>query len=71
MKLKYVGAMPLISDKGVGFDHTQPDKYTLHLHNIRGKEYKGEELTSVLKKYCPTGEKETTIYFVKSPRSYL
>jgi len=28
MKLKYVGAMPLISDKGVGFDHTQPDKYT-------------------------------------------
>ena len=28
MKLKYVGAMPLISDKGVGFDQTQPDKYT-------------------------------------------
>jgi len=28
MKLQYVGAMPLISDKGVGFDQTQPDKYT-------------------------------------------
>jgi hypothetical protein len=28
MKLKYVGAMPIVSDKGVGFDETKPDKYT-------------------------------------------
>jgi len=27
MQLKYVGDMPLISKNGVGFDHTQPDKY--------------------------------------------
>jgi len=27
MQLKYVGDMPLISKHGVGFDHTQPDKY--------------------------------------------
>lgn len=29
MQLKYVGAMPLVSAKGVGFDQTQQDKYTL------------------------------------------
>ncbi|HIC12714.1 MAG TPA: hypothetical protein EYO75_04980 [Sulfurimonas sp.] len=29
MQLKYVGDMPLISKHGVGFDHTQPDKYKL------------------------------------------
>ncbi|SFV62672.1 hypothetical protein MNB_SM-4-1801 [hydrothermal vent metagenome] len=29
MQLKYVGDMPLISKNGVGFDHTQPDKYKL------------------------------------------
>lgn len=29
MELKYVGAMPEISAKGVGFDQTQSDKYTL------------------------------------------
>jgi len=28
MKLKYVGAMPVVSSKGVGFDETKPDKYT-------------------------------------------
>lgn len=28
MKLKYVGAMPQVSSKGVSFDQTQPDKYT-------------------------------------------
>jgi len=28
MELKYVGAMPQVSSKGVGFDQTQPDKYT-------------------------------------------
>ncbi len=28
MKLKEVGALPNISNKGVSFDHTQPDKYT-------------------------------------------
>jgi hypothetical protein len=28
MKLKYVGAMPVVSNKGVGFDETKPDKYT-------------------------------------------
>jgi hypothetical protein len=28
MQLKYVGAMPLVSNKGVGFDKTKPDKYT-------------------------------------------
>ena len=28
MELKYVGAMPLVSNKGVGFDETKPDKYT-------------------------------------------
>jgi len=27
MQLKYVGDMPIVSKKGVGFDHTQPDKY--------------------------------------------
>jgi len=27
MKLKYVGDMPKVSSKGVGFDHTKPDKY--------------------------------------------
>jgi len=27
MQLKYVGDMPLISMYGVGFDHTQPDRY--------------------------------------------
>ncbi|MDF1883135.1 hypothetical protein JHD49_04210 [Sulfurimonas sp. SAG-AH-194-C21] len=27
MQLKYVGDMPLISKNGVGFDHTQPDRY--------------------------------------------
>jgi len=27
MQLKYVGDMPLVSKNGVGFDHTQPDKY--------------------------------------------
>jgi len=29
MKLKYVGDLPSVSDKGVGFDKTQPDKYNL------------------------------------------
>ncbi len=28
MILSYVGALPRISSKGVGFDQTQPDKYT-------------------------------------------
>ena len=28
MKLKYVGAMPIVSNKGVGFDETKPDRYT-------------------------------------------
>lgn len=28
MELKYVGAMPKVSAKGVGFDQTKPDKYT-------------------------------------------
>jgi len=28
MELKYVGAMPVVSSKGVGFDETKPDKYT-------------------------------------------
>lgn len=28
MTLKYVGAMPVVSEKGVGFDQTKPDKYT-------------------------------------------
>ena len=28
MELKYVGAMPLVSDKGIGFDQTKPDKFT-------------------------------------------
>jgi len=28
MKLKYVGAMPVVSNKGVGFDETKPDKFT-------------------------------------------
>ncbi len=28
MELKYVGAMPVVSNKGVGFDETKPDKYT-------------------------------------------
>jgi hypothetical protein len=27
MQLKYVGDLPIISKGGVGFDHTQPDKY--------------------------------------------
>lgn len=27
MELKYVGALPIVSKNGVGFDHTQPDKY--------------------------------------------
>jgi hypothetical protein len=27
MQLKYVGAMPIVSKGGIGFDHTQPDKY--------------------------------------------
>jgi len=29
MKLKYVGDLPSVSSKGVGFDKTQPDKYNL------------------------------------------
>ena len=29
MKLKYVGDLPSVSNKGVGFDKTQPDKHTL------------------------------------------
>ena len=28
MELKYVGAMPTVSSKGVGFDQSKPDKYT-------------------------------------------
>lgn len=28
MELKYVGAMPVVSSKGVGFDQSKPDKYT-------------------------------------------
>ena len=28
MKLKYVGALPEVSGKGVSFDHSRPDKYT-------------------------------------------
>ncbi len=28
MEFKYVGAMPVVSEKGVGFDETKPDKYT-------------------------------------------
>jgi len=28
MELKYVGAMPMVSSKGVGFDQSKPDKYT-------------------------------------------
>jgi len=28
MQLKYVGDLPIVSKNGVGFDHTQPDKYT-------------------------------------------
>ena len=27
MELKYVGDLPIISKCGIGFDHTQPDKY--------------------------------------------
>jgi len=27
MQLKYVGDLPIVSKGGVGFDHTQPDKY--------------------------------------------
>ena len=27
MQLKYVGDLPIVSKNGVGFDHTQPDKY--------------------------------------------
>jgi hypothetical protein len=29
MKLEYVGSMPKVSSKGVSFDDTKPDKYTL------------------------------------------
>jgi len=28
MKLEYVGAMPMVSSRGVGFDQSRPDKYT-------------------------------------------
>ncbi len=28
MELKYVGAKPKVSGKGVSFDQTKPDKYT-------------------------------------------
>ena len=28
MKIKYVGDLPSVSNKGVGFDKTQPDKYS-------------------------------------------
>jgi len=31
MELKYVGDKPKVSTRGVGFDHTQPDKY-IYLH---------------------------------------
>jgi len=31
MELKYVGDIPIVSKKGVGFDKTQPDKY-MYLH---------------------------------------
>jgi len=71
MTLKYVGAMPVVSEKGVGFDQSKQDKYTLlnaavellealsfgatettkHLHNVSGKEYSGDELIALLKKY--------------------
>jgi hypothetical protein len=27
MELKYVGDLPIVSKGGIGFDHTQPDKY--------------------------------------------
>ena len=33
MQLKYVGDVPLISKNGVGFDHTQPDKF-MYLHAV-------------------------------------
>lgn len=29
MKLQHVGDLPRVNSKGVGFDHTKPDKYTL------------------------------------------
>ncbi|HIC43533.1 MAG TPA: hypothetical protein EYO73_04330 [Sulfurimonas sp.] len=73
MQLKYVGAMPVVSQNGVGFDHTKPDKYTFlnaaiellealsfgattttkHLYNVTGREYEGDELLSLLKKFYP------------------
>ena len=28
MELKYVGPMPVVSDRGIGFDQTKPDKFT-------------------------------------------
>lgn len=33
MRLRYVGALPRISSRGISFDQTQPDKYT-YLHAI-------------------------------------
>ncbi len=33
MKIEYIGDLPLVSQHGVAFDHTQPDKY-LYLHPV-------------------------------------
>jgi hypothetical protein len=59
MQLKYVGDLPIVSKGGVGFDHTQPDKY-LYLNAAA-------ELLEALS-YGPT---ETTNHLYKVEKSSL
>jgi hypothetical protein len=59
MELKYVGDLPRVSQSGVGFDHTKPDKY-IYLHAVL-------ELLEALS----YGATETTEHLYKSEHKEL
>ena len=57
MKLKYVGAKPMVSGRGVTFDQTEPDKYTYLNATV--------ELLEALS-FEPTEDKKIYLYDVKA-----
>lgn len=59
MELKYVGAKPRVSGKGVSFDQSQPDKYTFLTAAVELLEALSFEVTGDKKVYLtPVSEKE-------------
>jgi len=58
MKLKYVGDMPKVSSQGVGFDHTQPDKYMYLQAAVELMEALGYGATETTKHLYKTKDKQ-------------